>query len=84
MSKPEDIPQDVWEKAEDPAQACFDGAVDLYETGIESSSLQLVIARAIMAERDRCAGIAFCAYQNKTELCSKIIRRIRSGEGLVR
>jgi hypothetical protein len=47
--KPADVSKSAWEAAEEPAQVCFDGAVDLYETGVESSNLQLVIARAIQA-----------------------------------
>lgn len=59
MERPDDkIPMDVWEAAEEPAAAAFDASVDLYETGIESASVRAIIARAIMAERSRCAKVA--------------------------
>lgn len=53
MSKPDDIPQDVWDAAEKPAfRVKMDAAAgqwwDIHPT----------IARAIMAERERCANVA--------------------------
>lgn len=60
-----------------------DAATVLPERFTEEEVWDLMV-RAIAAERDRCAGVAFSSYANKTALCSKIIRRIRSGEGLVR
>lgn len=66
MSRPEDIPEDVWEAAYEPASVVFDASVDLYEVGTSGADPQLVIARAILAERrrakaeerERCAGKA--------------------------
>lgn len=49
MTKPDDVPQWAWDKAEEPSQVCFDGAVDLYETGMDGVDLQAVIARAILS-----------------------------------
>ncbi|MFM2005159.1 MAG: hypothetical protein RLZZ09_814 [Pseudomonadota bacterium] len=57
MTRPSDIPADVWEAAKEAGAAVFDGAVDLYETGIETISIPLVIARAILAERERAARV---------------------------
>jgi hypothetical protein len=53
MSKPDDIPQDVWETAD----ACFEQGTVLGQRA------QVTIARAILAERERCAAIidAECA-----------------------
>jgi hypothetical protein len=63
---PQDIPPDIWEAASEPAEVVFDASVDLYETGMESANVRLVIARALLSERqaatarerERCAGIA--------------------------
>jgi hypothetical protein len=58
MSKPDDMPDDIWAAAEDPSLAAFDASVDLYETGMENANIQLIIAQAILDERVRCARIA--------------------------
>lgn len=76
MSRPEDIPQDVWDAA---FAAMPPINRDAYETSPYAMVLHLGFARAIMAERDRCARIAFCAYDRKTEICSRIVRKIRTG-----
>lgn len=47
MSKPEDIPQDIWDNASRIAD----------EAQLESYTVW-AIARAILAERERCASIA--------------------------
>ena len=47
MSKPDDIPQDVW----DAALAGFDPAI----TPATLDTVYLLIARAILTERERCA-----------------------------
>ena len=84
MNRPNNIPQDVW----DAADAVAEPLLGRHERGWVMWPLvwpaQEIAARAIMAERERCALITFAAYERKSELCSKIIRRIRSGEGLVR
>jgi hypothetical protein len=73
MSKPDDIPQDVWDAANATLGAGTVGVHLISAKGAEH------IARAILSERNRCARIAFCAYDRKTEICSKIVRKIRSG-----
>jgi hypothetical protein len=83
MSKPEDIPQDVWDAAQKTEQACMDST--MHTAASEGRhACETIIARAIMAERDRCALLAFAAYERNTELRSKIVRRIRSGQAVVR
>lgn len=69
-----DCPQDIRDKA----------AHIVANYNVDAAFLEGAIASAISAERDRCAMVAFAAYDRKTELCSKIVRRIRSGEGVVR
>lgn len=60
--RPQDIPQWAWDAAEEPSQACFDASVDLYETGMETANVQLIVARAILQARsqayEECAKIA--------------------------
>lgn len=46
MTKPDDIPQDVWDKARSVIEA---------ELGYHP---QVIVARAIMAEREACAKVA--------------------------
>lgn len=76
MSKPEDIPQDVM----DLAKQWHEAIIGMQATGLASDGLiPTVVARAILAERERCAHIAYCAYDRKTEICTKIVRKIRSG-----
>lgn len=58
MTRPSDIPERVWDAAVDPAHVVFDAAIDLYETGACSADIRVVIARAIMAETERCAQVA--------------------------
>lgn len=48
MSRPEDIPQDVWEAAERPVWLAVHSSLPM----------QVEVARAIMAERERCAKVA--------------------------
>ena len=76
---PAGIPEDVWAASEKPA---FRISLDI--EAAQYWDIRPTIARAILAERERCALLTFAAYERKTELCSRIIRRIRSGEGLVR
>ena len=54
MNKPEDIPQDVWEAAQGANDALWALAAndDEYHQDTEA------IARAILAERERCAEVA--------------------------
>ena len=47
MSKPDDVPKDVWDRAAD-----IDAAIQAYYHGY--SSTHELIARAIMAETERC------------------------------
>lgn len=56
--KPDDIPEDVWAAAAEPADVAFDASVDLYETGVASADVRLVVAHATLAERRRCAEVA--------------------------
>ena len=58
MTGPDDIPEDVWEMARETGEVVFDGAVDLYETGIETVSISLAIARALLAYGQRRADEA--------------------------
>ena len=58
MSKPEDIPQDVW----DAALVCIHDTVEQHQSGIAINQhtldvMILAVARAILAERERCAGL---------------------------
>lgn len=53
MTRPEDIPERVWEEASEPASVVFDASVDLYEVGTSGADPQLVIARAILAAEKR-------------------------------
>ncbi len=71
MSKPEDIPQDVWDAVRVPSEDAF--------VAFDPDEAQAIVARAVLAERNRCSRIAFSAYARKTEICSKIVRKIRTG-----
>lgn len=78
MSKPDDIPQDIW----DAAEIATIGWVRTEDDGSPEATFDNfvnAIARAILDERDRCWKIAYCAYDRKTEICSRIVRKIRSG-----
>lgn len=46
MTKPEDIPQDIW----DAADEC-----GIWNVVVPSEPLKEVVARSLLAERDRCA-----------------------------
>lgn len=48
MTKPDDIPQDVWEAASDAH----------HELTNSHAANETIIARTIMAERERCASMA--------------------------
>lgn len=50
MNKPDDIPQDVWDDAERRLG-------DRFLLGARDAAVE-IIARAIMAERERCAKVA--------------------------
>ncbi len=72
--KPDDIPQDVWGAA-------------IAATRYKHIMLDEAIARAIMAERERCANVAEARnelysrfYANGPLVCSEIASSIRSGE----
>jgi hypothetical protein len=69
MSKPEDIPQDVWEAAALPSEY------------VDAIDRRYHISRAIMAakeqERAACVSIVFGSYRSRGELCYKIIHAIR-------
>lgn len=60
MTKPDDIPQDVWDRADD--LAFYDPATEGRDGSLNRYKLREAIARAIMAakaeEREACAGIA--------------------------
>jgi len=47
MQKPDDIPQDVWETAQSSIAE-----------GMRSTNIPEAVARAILAERERCAKVA--------------------------
>ena len=54
MGKPDDIPQDIWDAASNAV-----GAAGVYTSGTLSHLLLLErVARAIIAERERCANLA--------------------------
>lgn len=82
MTKPDDIPQDVWEQVGDGFFAVANnhhawGALEQLSADW-ANELQERFARAIMAERERCAGIVFSSYRSRSELCYKICRAIRN------
>lgn len=61
MSKPEDIPQDVWDAADGTTNRISSELVKALTGGTEATAdglIQAHVARAIMAERERCAKIA--------------------------
>lgn len=79
MMRPDDIPEDVWAAAERPA---FRVQLDVQAGQIWD--IQPTIARAILAERDRCARIAADGaedepYGHAKARASLIAQAIRSG-----
>jgi len=75
MSKPDDIPQDIWEIANDTLMG---GPLTHIPTGLWLQQ-QAVIARAIFTERERCVKIMYAEREwggELVEACS----RIESGE----
>ncbi len=86
MNKPEDIPQDVWTTA-------FDALHPQIQSEVTSSPfahvLQVGMAKAILAERERCYTIAIGEIRNVMQLLSNppksdaawtIANRIKSGK----
>jgi hypothetical protein len=55
MSKPDDIPQDVWD---DAARAFYATGTHDLPSPIMEYDIQVIAAVAILAERERCANIA--------------------------
>lgn len=55
MSKPYDIPQDIWDTA---YEALHPLIKEQYKTSPFSMTQHLGMARAILAERERCARLA--------------------------
>lgn len=72
MSKPEHIPQDVWDAAALPAEY------------VDANDRRYHIARAILAakaqERQACIGIVFGSYKSRNARCFDIIATIRKRE----
>lgn len=75
MNKPDDIPEDVWDAANVAYIAIDDHALapmDCLHCGglsIDQWATQAVIARAILAERERCARIA--DHYTKAKACRR-------------
>jgi hypothetical protein len=57
VSKPDDVPQDVWDAAVKAELVVEDEFTDLNDWNSRDVATD-IIARAIMAERERCAKIA--------------------------
>ena len=55
---PKDLPADIWLMACEVAHDVFDANCDLMEHGSSPANPALMIANAILAERERCARIA--------------------------
>lgn len=76
MNKPDNIPQDVWDAAEN---------MPLVDTDDMDFGISLVIARAILAERERCAEIADTTVSSigvgggEFYIAAKIAAAIRKG-----
>jgi hypothetical protein len=86
MSKPDDIPQDVWDAAINAASAAVrEDDPGFYITKRATDVLMEASARAILAERERCAVIADTAagdasWQDSTDwalIADKIADAIR-------
>lgn len=79
MSKPEDIPEEVWGTAFDHMD-CHCPEAMMGDDSLQTS-VHRAIARAIMAakaeEREACVQIVFGSYRNHTARCSRIVRAIR-------
>jgi len=68
MTRPDDIPQDLWDAAERPAcRVVIDVAAG------QNWDIRPTIARAIMAERERCAAIADAYAEVNWEQCTDSI-----------
>lgn len=88
MSKPDDIPQDVW----DATVACAKTVCRNLPDGYGDMAIEFrAIAKAIMDERKRCSNIAAeeaegyttddAAYYGEANACLIIWRRIRGTMG---
>lgn len=80
--KPDDIPQDVWDRAEADASEYVEWLIPAPEEYEQSEFvLSQVIARAILAaeqrERERCAQVAFRAAQHVNASADDIATAIR-------
>lgn len=67
MSKPEDIPQDIWDSAYETLHPLVR---EQYEISPFSQVQHYGIARAILAERERCSKIAGSELRNTSMLMS--------------
>lgn len=80
MTKPDDIPQDVWAKAQEVA---LDIHVDKYGV-LDFDGAEIAISRAILAakseEREECAKIAFRVAQHVNASADDIANAIRLGD----
>ena len=74
MQKPDDIPEDVWETASE----CV-GVGGGYELRGVLHTQRTDIARAILAERERCAQKAFRVAQHVNATASDVVDAIRGG-----
>lgn len=84
MGKPDDIPQDVWDATDKPA---FRVALDVVAG--QKWDIRPTIARAILAERERCAKVAEATRADETDddpwssgwrvACNNIAAAIRKG-----
>lgn len=61
MTRPEDIPQDIWDTA---FHALHPLVREQYETSPFAMVQHLGLARAILAERERCAQILLTKHEN--------------------
>lgn len=64
--KPNDIPQDAWNAADAVMKAAADDVVRILNSGDsvpEDGVMLPLVAQAIMAERNRCIGIALSFIQ---------------------
>jgi hypothetical protein len=69
MTKPDDIPQDVWDKALDHAEVYV---------ADESMDVETIIACAIMAERAACAQVIASFPENLGTAKSRMVDAIRN------
>lgn len=71
MTRPDDIPEDVWDRAADFAHEIgTHSGYGIHGDVVDHHSAMTACARAILAERERCANIATAELRNMGALMS--------------